>query len=72
MSISLSKQSQMKTNGNCERLHILNFIARLYYSEWMGYIGIFKNVLIEHTILSMHFESFNDECAGVTGAQDPE
>ena len=36
----------------------------------MGYVGIFKGWKLEHTELSIHFESFNEECAIVKEAQD--
>ena len=37
----------------------------------MGYVGFFiQGCKFEHTKLSIHFESFNDECAIVKEAQD--
>ena len=50
---------------------MLNFIPRLQLSEWVGYVGIFKGVLIGasrtvSTFLIVYF----DECAIVKEAQD--
>ena len=36
----------------------------------MGYVGILKGCNFEHTELSIHFESFNDEFAIVKEAKD--
>ena len=48
-------------------------ILLLDYSNQCGWgmSGFLKGCNFEHTELSIHFESFNDECAIVKEAKDP-
>ena len=49
---------------------MLNLITRLLKSGWVGMSVSLKGCTFEHTELSIHFESFNGECAIVKEAKD--